>query len=163
MKRSLKRTGTLIVLLAVLVVFGWGVRKGYIYATEVPAGYQRLDFQRDIASEIHVDAAQRVEIDQALLELEGKPIFLKGYMYPTEKTDGNTEFFISWDIFYSCFRPRPTAADYINVKLAAHEAVPFQLGPLSVWGTLHVDRTPRGDREIISLVDAHCEPAGSAF
>ncbi len=158
-KQWLRRIGALIV----LIVFGWGVREGYIYVTEVPAGHQRLDFKRDFTSKIHIDAARRVEIDQSLYELKGKPIFLKGFMYPTGETEGVPVFLFMWDTFSPGFGPSPTVADYFNVELAAGDTFPFCYGVLSVWGTLRVDRTPQSDTAAISLVDAHCEPARSRF
>jgi len=63
-------------------------RLTYIYVTELPEGYDRVSY-----SELQPDDSQRGQVvPPSALALEGKKIFLKGYIYPGTQKSGIREF-----------------------------------------------------------------------
>lgn len=159
MKRWLQRVGILFVLY-VATLSAW---EGYADVSEVPAGYRRLDFDRDVTSKIRVGANQQPQFAESLAALDGRSIFLKGWMYPEAQSEGLLRFLLVTREWNYAFGRNPTVAEIAEVKLANGESTQYQPELLSVWGTLRVDRTPQTNAEVISIVDAHCEPARSRF
>ncbi len=91
---------------------------GYVYATEVPEGYQRISFARMKPSDLDVDA--RRPIPTAISQLDGKRVFIKGYMRPPEIKNGITSFLLVRDNQECCFGPlnKVQYFDQIQVELA---------------------------------------------
>lgn len=89
----------------------------YWYQTEVPAGYQRISFGLDISKKgfINEDGQGRVHDDIAALE--GKPLFLKGFMYPENQSEDISVFILCRDNGDCCFGGQPKLTDMIKVKL----------------------------------------------
>ncbi|MBL8851629.1 MAG: hypothetical protein JNG89_18240, partial [Planctomycetaceae bacterium] len=59
----------------------------HLYVNEVPAGFARTSFTNDISKKgfVTIDGQQRVHPD--IEKLVKKPIFVKGFMYPTGQTE----------------------------------------------------------------------------
>src|SRR5262249_4919157 len=87
----------------------------YAYATELPEGYLRVNFA-DLAKHEPRWVDEKMEVDPDVAELDGKPIFIKGYMYPTGRLTGITEFVLVKDTGQCCFGGQPKLSDRIVVK-----------------------------------------------
>jgi hypothetical protein len=112
--RKLAIVGTLTS--AVLLVSGVAVHV-YWFQTEVPPGYQRISFGLDISKKGFVmeDGQGRVHPDIAALE--GKSLFVKGYMYPGTQLEDLSTFLLCRDNGDCCFGGQPKLTDMIKVKM----------------------------------------------
>jgi hypothetical protein len=91
------------------------------YATEVPEGYSRISFselQPDL-KEPHTLIRNRDSIlPRRAAELNGQPVFIKGYIHPGVSTQGKVDHFILVpDMNTCCFGGQPKATDMIEVKI----------------------------------------------
>src|SRR5262249_889598 len=87
----------------------------YAYATELPEGYERVNFN-ELAKHEPEFAAGKITIDPQLAPLHGNPIDIKGYMYPTRQLTDISEFLLVKDTGQCCFGGSPKPSDMIVVK-----------------------------------------------
>lgn len=111
----------------------------YVYATEVPEGYQRVSFNW-LAGEQPQTSQEGLKVTPAVAELDEKPIFIKGYMYPTRQMTGLTEFVLVKDTGQCCFGGNPKITDMIVVKFKDGMTVNHKPQTLvAVAGTFHAE------------------------
>jgi len=55
------------------------------YRHEVPSGFNRISFVRDISSKQFVTGRKGTQVNPEVAELVGKKIFFKGFVYPPEQ------------------------------------------------------------------------------
>jgi hypothetical protein len=109
-------------------------RLSYVYATEVPEGYARIDYSLlqprpgDLPDSIPPEAN----------ELDGKQVFIKGYVYPGQRQDGITQFLLVRDQGTCCFGGNPKVTDRILVQLTDASGFSFSSRLFKVAGTFHV-------------------------
>ena len=123
----------------------------YVYATEVPEGYERISFEE---LQPENPNAPPFPPDRALT-LNGKKVFIKGYMYPDEKTKNNiSKFVLIPDLGTCCFGGQPKLTNMVEVtlrdplrlsfgmtrrKLAGKFTVDSQLKPVSGLGGVYYE------------------------
>lgn len=129
---GLAKTG--MALAAVSWPLGWG-RLAYEYATEVPPGYQRISY-----AELQTDPARPNEIVPAsAAALDGKRVFIKGYVYPGATDHGIRRFLLVRDNGTCCFGgEKPKLNDMIDVTLTGDLAINYSTGVRKVAGTFKV-------------------------
>lgn len=80
---------------------------GYIYATEVPDGYQRIDFDTDALGFVpdRLDERAGRPIPEDIMAMGGKKVFIKGYIRPGDLTSRKTfdKFLLVRDYKECCF------------------------------------------------------------
>jgi len=101
--------------LSVLMFFAGSGYHAYAYVTELPEGYERVSFG-DLAKHEPKFVEGKIEVGPEAAELDGKPIFIKGYMYPTGRQTGISEFVLVKDTGQCCFGGQPKLTDMIVVK-----------------------------------------------
>jgi hypothetical protein len=129
----LAKAGLLMSIAFLIAGFGW---LSYSYAVEVPDGYLRVSY-----GELQPgpdDPADRVP--PSALDLDGKRIFIKGYVYPGKQTDGIETFLLCRDRGDCCFGGNPKITDRIVVKLVNDRRLTFKPTLQKVGGTFHVER-----------------------
>ncbi len=85
----------------------------YEYATEVPEGALRISYD-DLAP----DPEKPSELlPESAKELDGKRVFIKGYVYPSKDMFGIREFVLCRDKGDCCFGGNPKLTDRIQVTL----------------------------------------------
>lgn len=139
---------------AVLLVGGTGLHF-YWYQTEVPEGFQRISFGADISKKGFVveDGEGRAHPDIAALE--GKPLFLKGFMYPEQNLDGISSFILCRDNGDCCFGGQPKLTDMIKVKLTDGLTARYSAHMVSVAGVFRLrDLRKTGNLEPAFELDA---------
>jgi hypothetical protein len=132
-------------------VGGWSLL-AYQYATEVPPGYARISYE-----ELQPDPKVTGEaIPRSALELDGKQVFIKGYVYPTEQKTGLKRFTLCRDQGTCCFGGNPKLTDRIQVSVADQRGVNFYSWQYRVAGTFRVRPAsdPNGLAAIYYLEDA---------
>lgn len=107
----------------------------YTYLTEVPDGYIRSSF-----GELKSDAYGYDYPPPSALELNGKNVFLKGYIHPTSIVSGAAQKFILVpDLGTCCFGGQPKLTHMIEVTLSGDNFARYAQRQVKVAGTLHVD------------------------
>jgi hypothetical protein len=87
----------------------------YVYVTEVPEGYQPIGF-----SQLQPPSDRPAAIPAEALELDGKRVFVKGYVHPGVASQGDIqEFILVPDMGTCCFGGQPKVTDMITVTLRA--------------------------------------------
>jgi hypothetical protein len=94
-------------------------KMSYDYQHEVPEGYQRVNFQKDVAEKQFVFVGGYRKLAPEVAAVIGKKVYLKGFMYATQANDGLRQFILLKDNGECCFGGKPKSHDYIIVTLPA--------------------------------------------
>lgn len=106
----------------------------YNFATELPEGYQRVSFPNDISNKGFVTVDGQTKVHPDVEQLAGKPVFLKGFMYPTKQTQGLKSFLLCKDSGDCCFGGQPKQSDMIFVEMQDGQTADFRTGLVAVAG-----------------------------
>lgn len=107
----------------------------YTYYTEVPDGYERISFSQLKSPFIELDYPP-----ETAMALNGKQVFMKGYILPTSVTSGSaSRFVIVPDIATCCFGGQPKLTHMVEVQLTGEAIAKFRLKQVRLAGTLRVD------------------------
>ena len=150
-------------ILSVLCLTLGSAKLAHAVQTECPEGYQRVNFPKEISDRqfIYVGGMRRLHRDVAPL-IEQK-VFLKGFMYQTQKSEGLTEFVFLKDNGECCFGGEPKPYDMMVVMMADNKTTPAYTGMIAVAGTLHAN-VRAGDGEPVYTIDADIvEEAKTSF
>ena len=121
--------------LAGIILIVAPVQHAYIYATEVPEGYERISFG-DLKSPL--GAPDRPT--KAALELDGKKVFLRGYVHLASCSSSSVKNFILVpDLATCCFGKQPPLTHMIEVNLGGDLLIEPSMRKLRLAGTLSVD------------------------
>lgn len=139
---------------AVLLLSGTALH-AYWYQTEVPDGYQRISFGADISKKGFVVEEGEGRAHPDIAALEGKPLFLKGFMYPEQNPDGISSFILCRDNGDCCFGGQPKLTDMIKVKLTDGLTARYSAHMVSVAGVFRLrDLRKTGNLEPAFEIDA---------
>jgi hypothetical protein len=117
---------------------------GYVYLTEVPEGYERISFWTLSTKSYEPDYPT-----QDALSLNGKPIFIKGYIHPTSVSSSKAKKFILIpDLGTCCFGGQPRLTDMIEVTLTGNQTVKPSLRQIKLAGVLKVDTSLKPVKEL---------------
>ncbi len=130
------------------VLLGGAAMHTYIYLTEVPEGYTRVQFY-----ELQQDATQPIDAptDRAL-EINGQPVFLKGYIHPSSGSGMLKRFILVPDLGTCCFGGQPKSSDMIEVTLSPGQATKAGLTKKKLAGTFMLNQAPRKVTEFDNTV-----------
>ncbi|MEM7478607.1 MAG: DUF4190 domain-containing protein [Planctomycetota bacterium] len=105
----------------------------YVYFTEVPDGYERLDFALLKAS----DSSDFPPAEA--LDFNGKQVFIKGYIHPTSMDNAMSKNFVLVpDLGTCCFGGQPPLTHMIEVKLTGDQYARKSYRKQRLAGTLKV-------------------------
>lgn len=122
-----------------LVLFAGGIAEHtYIYLTEVPDGYERVQFYQ-----LQQDPALPDGPTDAALEISGEPVFLKGYIHPSSGGGMLRQFVLVPDLGTCCFGGQPRSSDMIEVTLTSGQTVRAGLFKRKLAGTFIVTPYPQ--------------------
>lgn len=140
------------VLSVLFLVSGLGLAS-YVYATEVPDGYQRVAF-----TEMKPDEVQKLNnivVPEEVMNLQGQRVFIKGYMRPPSQMYGLDSFLLVRDNGECCFGQNlPEYYDRVQIHLMPPLRTDYSTRMYRVAGTLEIDLSAVGhtDRPVFSLV-----------
>ena len=106
----------------------------YIYATEVPEGYDRVGFDELQTPEYLPDLPT-----PRAVEIDGKPIFVKGYIHPSSGSGLLRRFVLVPDLGTCCFGGQPRSTDMIEVTLSKGQTVRAGLTKMRLAGKFMVN------------------------
>jgi hypothetical protein len=123
--------GAVVSLIALIVV---PIQQTYTYYTELPEGYERISF---FALTSPMGAPDQPP--PSALELNGKKVFLKGYIHLTSMPSNSAKTFILVpDLATCCFGKQPPLTHMIEVRLSGEQFAQKSLRRHSLAGTLQV-------------------------
>jgi hypothetical protein len=136
--KAVARIGFVTSLALLVGGFSYG---SYTYATEVPPGYTRISFATMKPDELQERSGLAVPPDIA--SLEGKKIFIKGYIRPDSITvpRGIDRFLLVRDNNTCCFGDLAKIKyyDQILVAMTGDHRLDYSQGVIKIGGILHVD------------------------
>jgi len=107
----------------------------YTYVTEVPEGYQRVFFSQLKSPYVDADIPP-----ESAMELNGKQVFLKGYIHPTSIASSSARRFVLVpDLGTCCFGGQPKLTHMIEVTLNGDAFARYGMRQVKLAGTLLVD------------------------
>jgi Protein of unknown function (DUF3299) len=122
--------------LGLSVVFwiaGW-TTLGVIYLTEVPPGYERINYA--MLQPPRDDPTQLIPPEAAALD--GRKVFIKGYVYPGAQQAGIQKFILVRDSGSCCFGGNPKLTDMIHVTLQGKLRFNYTQRMQRLGGTFHI-------------------------
>lgn len=124
---GLAKTG---LILSLLCFVGGVTHSSYIYATEVPDGYQRLKFSQ-LQPDPKYDFAP---VPPLAHKLDNSDVFIKGYVYPDEQFGDIKRFILVPDMGTCCFGGKPKLTDMVQVTLEDPHRIQYSLIRRSLSG-----------------------------
>ena len=116
---------------AAIIVIGGASMHRYIYLTEVPDGYERVPFyQLQYGDGQGPDQPTKLAFD-----INGKPVFIKGYVHPSSGGGMLRQFVLVPDLGTCCFGGQPKSSDMIQVKLMGGQTIKAGLQRRKLAGT----------------------------
>ena len=106
----------------------------YVYYTEVPDGYVRVPFKM-----LQRKKGDPELIPSSALELDGKQIFVGGYIHPDAGMEPVQSFVLVPDMGTCCFGGQPELTDMIEVTLQEKDQVRYSTRKRKFAGTLRVN------------------------
>ena len=122
------------ILLSLVFLGGGAGYQTYAYATEVPPGYERLNY-----TQLQPDPDTPGEVYPAeISDYDGRRVFIKGYVYPGKQTSGIRQFVLCRDNGDCCFGGQPKLTDRILVNMQGPLALEYSTRLHRLAGTFHV-------------------------
>lgn len=150
------------ILSALCLVLG-SAKLSHAYQTECPEGYIRVNFPKEISDRQFVYFGGNRRLHQDVAPLIGQKVFLKGFMWQTQKSEGLTEFVFLKDNGECCFGGDPKPYDMMMVKMAGEQTTRAYTCMVAVSGVLNAN-VNAGEGEPVYTVDADIvEEAQTSF
>ena len=130
---AVAKLGLILSLVAIVGGTGW---HSYVYATEVPEGFERVSWYELQPVREHPE----LPFSPRAMELDGKPVFVKGYIYPDDTLGERQQFVLVPDMGTCCFGGQPKLTDMIEVTLDEPLRVTYSRKQQKLAGILEVDQ-----------------------
>jgi len=119
-----------------------------LVAEDVPEGYRAINFTRDISKKDFVRDSGTLAIHPDVAALDGKEIYIKGYMYRSKtRTKNLTSFTFVKDNLQCCFGRQPNQTDMIDVYMQDGLNVDLENALVGVAGVFRI-RNPDSTSEL---------------
>ncbi len=138
--------------LSVLSLTLGSAKMAHAYSTECPEGYLRVNFPNEIAAKQFVYTPTR-KLHPDVAPLIGQNVFLKGFMWQTQKSEGLTEFVLLKDNGECCFGGKAQPYDMMMIRLKDGLTTRAYTGMVAVAGVLSAD-VRAGEDEAVYTIDA---------
>ncbi len=117
----------------------------WVFATEVREGYERISF-RDLKDVPHT----RQPYSETAETLDGKKVFLKGYIRPGIRGTNLKDFILVGDFGACCFGGSPKITDVVAVSILGDDRVSYGWGVRKISGTFRLNRkaAQTGEKEV---------------
>jgi hypothetical protein len=144
---------TAAIVAAIISLAGGLAWQSYVYATELPPGFVRLNY----ALLQPLDGDPPTAVPETALTLNGRDVLLKGYMYPGKQQQGIAQFLLVRDQGDCCFGGNPKITDRVLVRLADPRGIDFSPRLRKIAGRFVV--RPTGTETLDGGVLYHIEDA----
>lgn len=106
---------------------------------KIPAKTQAISFD-DIAFKMEKDEMfSRSMLTKKITNYVGKDIKLRGYILPSFKQDGLTQFVLVRDNMECCFGPGAALYDCVMVQMRPGKSTSFSVRPVTIEGNFKID------------------------
>jgi hypothetical protein len=132
---NLARVGMVV---CVLLLVGGASYHAFVYATEVPEGYQRVSFS-ELQPEGFIPS-----LPKRAINLRGEPIFIKGYVHPgVSGMNRVSQFVLVPDMGTCCFGGQPKPTDMILVHTTPDSRVTYSTRMVRLAGKFDIGEEPQ--------------------
>ena len=112
----------------------------YVLITEVPEGYERMAF-----SDLRPNLRTSLPFSEKAQELDGKKVFLKGYVRPNAQMTNMKDFILVGDFGDCCFGGNPKITEVVAVNITSDDLIDHSYFQRKIGGTFRLDS---GERRI---------------
>lgn len=135
------------------------------FLTELPPGYQRVNFAADISLKGFVVDNGTPAVHPDVQKIAGNEVFLKGFMYPTKQMEELTTFVLCKDSGDCCFGGQPKQTDMIYIEMEPGKMVDYRPGLVAVAGKFEATPTmdPTGLNPVYKLTCEYFAPAKTSY
>lgn len=121
----------------------------WVEATEVPEGYNKISFY-DLKPKPRESS---LPFSPKAKDLDGKKVFLKGWVRPSDRKTGLKQFILVGDFGSCCFGGSPKPTDVVAVEIVTDQTVDYSWVERKIGGTFRLNTRPVqvGDAEIPAL------------
>ncbi len=126
------------IVLNLVVLLAGTAMHSYIYLTEVPEGYTRVQFH-----ELQQAGDGPDQPTEKAYEIDGQQIFLKGYIHPSSGSGLLKRFILVPDLGTCCFGGQPKSSDMIEVNLLGGETTKAGMTKKKLAGTFKLNQAPQ--------------------
>jgi hypothetical protein len=141
------------IVLAAVALAGGFTYLSWVYAAELPEGFERLSY----AAIQPLEGDPPTAVPDAARVLDGRNVLLKGYMYPGKQQQGITQFLLVRDQGDCCFGGNPKITERVLVQLRDSKGIPFSPRLTKIAGRFAV--RPAGTAALDGGVLYHLEDA----
>ncbi len=120
-----------------LLLIGGTSMHTYIYLTEVPEGYTRVNFY-----ELQQDGEGMDQPTEKAVAVHNQDIFLKGYIHPSSGSGLLKHFILVPDLGTCCFGGQPKSSDMIEITLGGGQTTKAGLTKKKLAGKFLVTPAP---------------------
>jgi hypothetical protein len=132
---------------SVVILAGGGAIHAYEYATECPEDAIRISFVN-----LNPEDRNAPEIPPtAAVALNGKKVFIKGYVYPDGQGANIKQFVLIPDLGTCCFGGQPRLTDMVLVTLQEPHRTVYNQRKRNLTGVLKVDPTLRPVQKVTGV------------
>ena len=121
-----------------LIAAGSIAMHAYEYITEVPPGYERMAF-----TDLRPNVRTPLLFSEKAEELDGKKVFLKGYVRPGAKRTNLKNFILVGDFGDCCFGGNPKITEIVAVNITSDDLIDHSYFIRKIGGTFRLDSSSR--------------------
>lgn len=114
----------------------------YCYNTEVPPNYERILF-----SFLKPEKGRSLAYSQQAEELDGKRVFIKGYVRPSSQKVDLKDFILVGDFGQCCFGGNPKINEVIAVSFKTDDRIDYSLRKRHIGGIFHLNKDSKRTSE----------------
>ena len=123
------------------------------YVSELPPGYERVNFPQEIAAKEFVVTDGRLALHPDVERFRDQKIYVKGYMWQSRQPTGLTSFVLLKDNGECCFGGDPKPFDMMEVRMQGDKTVDDTPGLIGVAGVLRANLNA-GPGEAVYILEA---------
>jgi hypothetical protein len=136
-----------------------GAAPGATRVVGIPEGAPKVDAKGiteatfdDVKFEmVKTDKFERSMLTPKVQSLFDKRIRIRGYMYPTMRKRGLTQFVLVRDNMECCFGPGAALYDCILISMEPGKTAEYSIRPIAVEGTFRLDEYPGPDGRPLAI------------
>ncbi len=120
------KIGLVVSLVCLVGSVGW---HSYVYATEVPEGYQRISYAM-----LRDNPKTSLPFSEKAKQLDGQKVFLKGYVRPGAKKNNLKNFILVGDFGECCFGGSPKITEVVAINIQSDDTVNYSFALRRIGG-----------------------------
>ena len=110
----------------------------YVYATEVPDGYDRISFW-----DLRDNKRTPIPFSEKAMKLDGKKVFLKGYVRPGAKRTNLKDFIMVGDFGDCCFGGNPDITEIVEINISSDDRVDHSYSLRKIGGVFRLNKSTK--------------------